>query len=910
MSQRIIPKLSLIIAVLLATFASAQSSSAIPIATFSDLRKIGNDPAYPLDANYELVRDIDASDSRVRPFEPIGDFSRPFSGSFYGRGGAVFVVRNLYINSPQSGHVGLFGVIRYDGVVGNVGVVADSIIGHFAVGTLAGTNNGRISTCYGAGVVVAGREQSNAGGLVGANTGEISGSYSVASVDGRENVGGLVGLLAANSGGEVLRSFAGGSVRGANNVGGLVGHVFGGVIRESFSFSGVFGKGGSSVVGGLVGRDFAVDAPWNDRGITLRDSAYVRAAEVSGSYWDVGASGVSVSSGGVGKSSAEMMMRETFAGWDFDDIWSIVEGVQYPQLIDIPFYTYTFSYSVDSEERGQLRILDIGAGAVVVDLYSYERRVMSGAAVFLVEARPWEGFRFVKWSDGFADSVRSDTALADLSVVAIFERVGGDVQDRAFSYTAFDGGKIRVGGRDGLFVNSGDLSVSGGALGPAIAAVPDSGFRFGIWSDGVAGIVRSDAAVRDIAVRAFFDRDNREFILLSEADHLVFIGRSPLYPLDGNYELECDIDMSGRGFEPIGTSAAPFSGVFRGNGHAIHGLTIYRPGRDDTGFFGYLANAQISGVRLEANIVAGDRVGLLAGTAVNTVIDSCVTEGFVRGVANVGGLVGTARVSVISRSSSTAQVDGGEIGAGGLVGLAVGSFTALSRFAGRVNGALFCSGGLAGKYEGGALQHSYSTGIVMGRIVAGGLTGEVSGGAMLTECYAAGSVFGTGLSVGGLVGTLGDGGGRAAACFWDADVTGQRHSALGAGKAYTDMLLPDTYLGWDFENLWSIDAGAGYPWLSWFPPPEAPGMAPGKKQVRPTAASRPVVRIVGRTMYVNAAPKVMARVRLIDMRGRVVAGYDVTGAAKLSLRRIPAGKYVVEVRERGRRVSVSTVVLR
>lgn len=52
------------------------------------------------------------------------------------------------------------------------------------------------------------------------------------------------------------------------------------------------------------------------------------------SFWDTEVSGISVSDGGVGLTSSEMQMRDTFetAGWDFEDVWMICEGEDYPHL--------------------------------------------------------------------------------------------------------------------------------------------------------------------------------------------------------------------------------------------------------------------------------------------------------------------------------------------------------------------------------------------------------------------------------------------------------------------------------------------------------------------------------------------------------------------------------------------------
>jgi hypothetical protein len=51
-------------------------------------------------------------------------------------------------------------------------------------------------------------------------------------------------------------------------------------------------------------------------------------------FWDVETSGKTTSRGGTGKTTTEMQTASTFldAGWDFDDIWMICEGVDYPRL--------------------------------------------------------------------------------------------------------------------------------------------------------------------------------------------------------------------------------------------------------------------------------------------------------------------------------------------------------------------------------------------------------------------------------------------------------------------------------------------------------------------------------------------------------------------------------------------------
>jgi hypothetical protein len=102
-------------------------------------------------------------------------------------------------------------------------------------------------------------------------------------------------------------------VTAKNKVGGLVGDntygSYGGYIKNCYSTGHVTGDGG-----GLVG--------YNWMGGVTYDS-----------YWDKETSGKTSSHGGAGRTTAEMMQEATFAGWDFDEVWGIVEGETYPFLL-------------------------------------------------------------------------------------------------------------------------------------------------------------------------------------------------------------------------------------------------------------------------------------------------------------------------------------------------------------------------------------------------------------------------------------------------------------------------------------------------------------------------------------------------------------------------------------------------
>ncbi len=113
-----------------------------------------------------------------------------------------------------------------------------------------------------------------------------------------------------------------------------------------------------------------------------------------------------------------------------------------------------------------------------------------------VEAVPDTGYRFAAWSDGVTDNPRRDiNVTGDISVTAQFE-----IDTYTLQYTAGTNGSI-----------SGDVtqSVSYGGDGTQVEAVPDTGYHFTGWSDGVSDNPRTDIYVtEDISITAQFEIDS------------------------------------------------------------------------------------------------------------------------------------------------------------------------------------------------------------------------------------------------------------------------------------------------------------------------------------------------------------------------------------------------------------------
>ena len=84
----------------------------------------------------------------------------------------------------------------------------------------------------------------------------------------------------------------------------------------------------------------------------------------------------------------------------------------------------------------------------------------------------------------------------------------------------------------------------------------------------------------------------------------------------------------------------------------------------------------------------------------------------------------------------------------------------------------------------------------------------------LSYCYSIGSVWGQGDYVGGLVGN--DWGGTITNSFWDIE-TGGPDNGIGTPLPTEQLQTMSTFIdtGWDFERVWWILEGAGYPRLCW-----------------------------------------------------------------------------------------------
>ncbi|RZT09227.1 filamentous hemagglutinin family N-terminal domain-containing protein [Duganella sp. CF402] len=243
------------------------------------------------------------------------------------------------------------------------------------------------------------------------------------------------------------------------------------------------------------------------------------------------------------------------------------------------------------------------------------------------------------------------------------------------------------------------------------------------------------------------------------------LGGATSYVLSNNIDASATGSWSGS-FVPLASSG--YTGVFDGAGHTISGLSIDRASESNVGLFARIDTGTVRDLTLSDVYVNGRyNVGGLAGLVSEGIgyINNVSVSGTVAGIGNAGLLIGRNGGLVGNvHSSGTVYGDSGTDASniGGLVGANSGQISDAWSDATVSTSGFGYAGGLVGSnYVGadstGAIVRSYALGTVYssGEIV-GGLVGDNNGGA-LSLSYASGSVSG-GRNVGGLAGRNTNGG--------------------------------------------------------------------------------------------------------------------------------------------------------
>ena len=343
-----------------------------------------------------------------------------------------------------------------------------------------------------------------------------------------------------------------------------------------------------------------------------------------------------------------------------------------------------------------------------------------------VTAVPNAGCSFVRWSDGVMTATRKDTNVtSDLSVTAEFLR-----GTFTLSYFAGEGGTIE---------GTTEQSVLAGDSGTAVTAVPNSGYAFVGWSDGVMTATRTDIEITsDINVTAEFDVIGNIVVFAGgngtteypyQIANVWHLRNMELYP-SANFVLTADIILSevsagGSNFAPMFSDENPFMGTFNGAEHKIINLTVYNTETFYSGLFSVIGSTGcVKNLTLENASVSGTNyAGIIAGWALGSITDCTVSGDVERIPANsykvfVGGIAGRAEGNVNGCSSSvnlTVSEANDDTYAGGIVGYLSFKSSSSSPLTISASGNASISGG--------------------GSVYVGGLAGYTSSTLYLSKCY-------------------------------------------------------------------------------------------------------------------------------------------------------------------------------
>lgn len=616
-------------------------ASPYQIESLENLYWISQNPAH-FNKYYLQTSNIDASSTSGwfsgAGWQPIGiGEGNEFTGQYNGNG---YIISGLFINRQQ-GNIGLFGYTKNATII-NLGLENVDITGTIGVGGIAGDLwLSNIYNCYTTGNITCIHWMGvYTGGLVGlAHTSTIKNSYSKALVSSEQSGWGWY-------------------------TGGIVGFSHTSIIENCYSVGEVTGN---DFFGGLIGYN-------------AHDS------EIINSFWDKEASGALWSSGGDGKTSAEMKDIETFIekGWDFKglgefEIWNIGNG----QNDGYPYFN--LQYPADPAITNTLLPTAITYNATNVN---HSAATLNGK---LTNTGIPNVLKF-----GFCWNTTSKPTINDNYV-----EFNNYEPERMFSHVIND-----------LIIDS--------TYFVRAFATNNNGTRYGNEISFMAETIPAGAGTID------------DPMLISSLSELYWIAQNP-GQWNKHYMQTSSIDATitkkwndEKGWAPIGTMFDnEFRGSYNGNGYAIKGLYIDRPYSSMQGLFGFANGAVLYDVHLfDASVNGQLYVGSLSGGVYTTEVINCSANGSVTGLETVGVLIGsTSNDSFISNCFSKGSATGTWY-VGGLTGDNWYSEISNSYSNANVDGYSYV-GGLVGDHYDSSILNCYSSGeVVADDWIAGGLVGD------------------------------------------------------------------------------------------------------------------------------------------------------------------------------------------
>ncbi len=726
-----------------------------------------------------------------------------------------------------------------------------------SVGGLVGYLYGSVYESYATGNVSG---NSGTGGLVGsAYLGSIYQSFARGNVENTQSrAGGLVASIALNS--FIFNSYATGAVNGVEAVGGLAGNLtHNPAISRSFSKGAVSAT--NSSVGGLIGQA----AP----------GYYILLC-----YWDTETSGQASGDLGSPRNTEQMTYPyadNTYLGWNFDTIWAADPNYEinqgYPflqwQLVALEppanleatggFSGVKLQWEIERENNPHAYLLgyNIFRNGVQVNDQLYTRQEFTDfdvvnfqtytyhvTAVYIqgesdasesIQVTPGLHSEIPSEGDGTAANPYHISSVGNMLWIA--EDPGRwdlhyiQVQDMDYFLLKNkdnNQGWLPIGNNDTPF--TGSFNGQNYTINGLYINRPDNDFV------GLFGYTKN-AVLQNIRLT------NVEIHGNTLVGGLVGASGSMVGENSGSI-VNCHVSgnitgnnklggLVGECFDPVTGSSANINiigtGMWMGgligyarenvvNCTASGSITANSSSWSVGGLIGEIHDINIQDCSASVNVFGGAYLGGLIGTGGGTIVN-CHATGNVTGTVNyswnVGGLIGQNFAHVISSSAS--GIVKGDGYTGGLAGTNNG-FIDRSFATGSVKGEWEYShgtGGLAGfNHAQGKIENSFARGSVSGQEDVGGFVGENAG--LIEYAYSTGFIVGT-ENYGGF---CGNNSGNINSSYWDTETSGQQTSDGATGRNTAEMTHPyneNTYVGWDFENIWLADEdyeiNNGYPFL-------------------------------------------------------------------------------------------------
>lgn len=661
-----------------------------------------------------------------------------------------------------------------------------SIVGKSYVGGICGQEmNVDVNKCFVAADVHSSGD--NVGGIIGScDNSRITDCYSSGTIIGNIEVGGIVGKVefsGTDHTSYITSCYTTSYISGYDNVGGLCGSVIGRLTELKTCISNAsFINAMSDNDNVKVGRIYGGGSSYNigEMGTNYENKAcnktvIIKSGVAQDNIIDNIQNGTSIS-----KSSLKLKATYVALGWDFTNIWEIQETECYPY-----FKTQTAPPVITS---------DVVSGGT-----SINGQCVSGSTVTL----DIDGVKQQKVSTGNQFSFTISPLQAGHAVHVSAKEDGKDPSYYATETVAY--------------------------LGKGTETDP---YQVYTASD-LTGVYRKGY-----------------FKLMNDIDLTDYINQ--FSPTEGW------VSIGREGCETI---------HFDGNGHKITGLWCNST-RDNTGLFSCFANGTIKDLTVETasgkQVKGGANTGILIGKIMNGTIKNCNVKGSVSDGTPVGGMVGLFDGGTISQCQAaiTINTTGGTSYIGGLVGETTGGTIDQCVTTGTLtaNGTESYVGGLVGKNN-ATITNCYSTADITSSYNAAGIVAYNYG--VVDKCFYTGDLYSNNYAA-GIIGyndgensivrnsvatsnkievtyesqQVEQGGGYGQRIIGglknNAPTPEMNNYALktmqvsangipqivyddimnGTAKTDTELKQKATYqtLNWDFDNIWKIDEGIGYPY--------------------------------------------------------------------------------------------------